>query len=85
MFHRKGTQDGKDVACFTGRVRKMEKMLHVNRKSTQDGKDVACFTGRVRRMGKMLHVNRKSTQDGKDVATQTSAYFHSLLNAYTLH
>ncbi|WP_255290137.1 hypothetical protein [Bacillus cereus] len=27
MFCRKGTQDGKDVARFAGRVRKMGKML----------------------------------------------------------
>ena len=28
MFYRKGTQDGKGVACFIGKVRKMGKALH---------------------------------------------------------
>ncbi|AAS44961.1 MULTISPECIES: hypothetical protein [Bacillus cereus group] len=28
-FYIKSTQDGKDVACFTGKVRKMGKALHV--------------------------------------------------------
>ncbi|PFW47780.1 hypothetical protein COL26_06300 [Bacillus thuringiensis] len=29
MFHSRSTRDGKGVACFTGRVRKMEKVLHI--------------------------------------------------------
>ncbi|WP_141528745.1 hypothetical protein [Bacillus thuringiensis] len=29
MFYRKGTQDGKGVACFTVGVREMGKVLHV--------------------------------------------------------
>ncbi|MCU5032479.1 hypothetical protein OB982_30155, partial [Bacillus cereus] len=70
MFYRKGTQDGKGVAYFAGRVRKMGKVLHVlqegyarwerrcmfYRKGTQDGKGVACFAGKVRKTGKVLHV-----------------------------
>ncbi|MCU5087367.1 hypothetical protein OCA23_29300, partial [Bacillus cereus] len=65
MFRRKGTQDGKGVACFAGKVRKMGKVLHVlqegyarwercctfRRKGTQDGKGVARFAGRVRKVG----------------------------------
>ncbi|MFE6014776.1 hypothetical protein, partial [Bacillus thuringiensis] len=60
----------KDVAYFTGRVRKTGKVLLVlqeeyatrercclfYRKSTQNGKGVACFTGRVRNAGKVLLV-----------------------------
>ncbi|PEV38706.1 hypothetical protein COK84_26405 [Bacillus thuringiensis] len=72
LFYRKSTQDGKGVACFTGRVRKTGKVLPVlqeeyakrercclfYRKSTQRGKGVACFTGRVCNVGKMLPVYR---------------------------
>ncbi|PEV84345.1 hypothetical protein CN442_30400 [Bacillus thuringiensis] len=72
MFYRKSTQNGKSVACFTGRVRNAGKVLPVlqeeyakrercclfYRKSTQRGKGVACFTGRVCNVGKMLPVYR---------------------------
>ncbi|ACK92887.1 conserved hypothetical protein (plasmid) [Bacillus cereus AH820] len=63
-------QDGKGVACFVERVRKMGKVLHVLqeryarwekrcmfcRKGMQDGKGVACFAGKVHKLGKMSHV-----------------------------
>ena len=53
----KSTQDGKGVAYFVGRVRKMGKALHILqeeyarrerccifcRKATQDEKDIACL------------------------------------------
>ncbi|PHA57884.1 hypothetical protein COF07_12275 [Bacillus wiedmannii] len=56
MFYRKDRQDGKGVACFARRVRKMGECCMFYRKSTQGGKDVACFTGKVGKMGKALHV-----------------------------
>ncbi|PER46253.1 hypothetical protein CN495_26430 [Bacillus thuringiensis] len=56
MFYRKGTQDGKGVACFTGRVRKMGKVLHVLQEGYARWERCCMFTGRVRKMGKVLHI-----------------------------
>ncbi|WP_078405000.1 hypothetical protein, partial [Bacillus cereus] len=55
MFRRKGTQSGKDVACFAERVRKARKMLHV----LQEG---------YARWERCCTFCRKGMQDGKDVA-----------------
>ncbi|PFI78811.1 hypothetical protein COI83_26640 [Bacillus cereus] len=51
----KSAQDGKSVACFAERVRKMGKVLHVLQKGYARWERCCTFC-------------RKGTQDGKDVA-----------------
>ncbi|MBU5219468.1 hypothetical protein KQI67_22620 [Bacillus albus] len=56
MFYRKGRQDGKDVARFAGRVRKMGKVLHVLQEEYVRWEKCCMFCKKGTQDGKALHV-----------------------------